>query len=381
VKINIFYIIILALALKVFYFVFALTVSKFDVGYQAKCNTGEFFSLFKRNDSFWYQKAAEEGYPKVTNPMDLGYSYGKHFKQSVWAHFPFYPLSIRAVETCLKLNFEQSAFVVSLIFSSASFIAFYLLCLNMFKLNERQSLLSTLSFMLFPFHYYYSMYYTEATFFTFLAFSFLSINKRKYWLTSILLIPLTLVRPNGIACLLPLFIYHIEVEGGFATFYASIKLFNWQKIKNVLWFLSAPLALAVYCIYQKYMTDHYFAFIKAQAGWYKEFMFPLLSLFRRGDLATQFNSVYTILFMLLAIVMAKKLPLSLNVLIWISMLLPMTSGSVSCMPRYISTIFPFSIYLASFFTNKKKGILILPVIFLLQLLTFYPWLIYHPFSF
>ena len=65
------------------------------------------------------------------------------------------------------------------------------------------------------------------------------------------------------------------------------------------------------------MTDHYFAFIKAQAGWYKEFMFPLLSLFRRGDLATQFNSVYTILFMLLAIVMAKKLPLSLNVLIWI----------------------------------------------------------------
>jgi len=380
-KKNIFYIILIALALKVIYLGFAVGVSKLNVGYSTGYTTNDFFSLFKRNDSFWYQKAAEEGYPKITNEMDLGYSYGKYFKQSVWAHFPLYPLSIRMVETLCNLDFSRSAFIVSLVFSITSFIGFYLLCLSVFKLDERRSFFSTLFFMLFPFHYYYSMYYTEATFFTCLAFSFINISKKRYVTMSFWLIPLTLARPNGIVCLLPLFIYYIEVEGGFICFYNNIKNWDWPKIKNVLWFFSAPLALAVYCIYQKYMTDHYFAYVKAQAGWYKEFMFPFLGLFRRGDLATQFNSVYTIVFMLMAIVMAKKIPLSLNILIWVSILLPMTSGSVACMPRYISAIFPFTIYMASFFVDRKRGILILPVLLLLQLLTFYPWLISDPFSY
>ena len=371
----------MALGLKIIYFGFAIGVSKLNIGYNTECTTTDFFSLFKRNDSFWYQKAAEEGYPKITKEIDLGYSYGKYFKQSVWAHFPMYPLSIRAVEAIFNLDFSRSAFIVSLLFSITSFIGFYFLCLIVFKLNERQSFFSTLFFMLFPFHYYYSMYYTEATFFTCLAFSFVCINQKKYAIMSLLLIPLTLVRPNGMACLLPLFIYYIEVEGGFIYFYTNIKNWNWSKIKTMLWFFSAPLTLAIYCMYQKHMTDYYFAFIKAQAGWYKEFMFPFLGLFRRGDLATQFNSVYTIICMLLAIFMVKKLPLSLNVLIWISILLPMTSGSVACMPRYISTIFPFTIYVASFFVNSKRGLLILPVLFLLQLLTFYPWLFSNPFSY
>ena len=380
-KKNIFYILLIACTLKIIYFAFAIAVSKFDLGYQVGCNTNDFFSLFKRNDSFWYQKVAEEGYPKITNPMDLGYSYGKYYKQSVWAHFPLYPLSVKSIELLFKLNFNQSASIISLIFASASFIGFYFICLYVFKLNEKQSFLSTLFFMLFPFHYYYSMYYTEATFFTFLAFSFVSISKKKYWLTSLLLIPLTLVRPNGITCVVPLFIYFIEVEGGFVSFYSAIKKGDWKKIIPVFYFLSSIIAMGIYCMYQKHMTNFYLAFVKAQAGWYKEFMFPLLALFRRGDIATQFNSVYTILFMLLAIFLCKRLPLSLNVLIWISILLPMTSGSVACMPRYISAIFPFSIYLASLFIDKKRGVLILPAFLLLQLLTFYPWIISHPFSF
>jgi len=198
---------------------------------------------------------------------------------------------------------------------------------------------------------------------------------------SLLLIPLTLVRANGIFCLIPLFIYFIEVEGGFRKFYFNLKMLHWQSIRNILCFLSGPIALGLYCIYQKQMTDYYFAFVKAQEGWYKEFMFPLLGLFRSGDVGTQFNSVYTIIFMIISIIAWKRFPLSLNVLIWISILLPLTSGSAACMPRYISVIFPLTIYITSFLINMKWKYYVLFGVLLLQLLTFYPWLISHPFSF
>jgi Gpi18-like mannosyltransferase len=380
-KKNIIKIIVLTLFLKIVYFSFALIVSELNTGYHIEFNKTEFISLFKRNDSYWYQTAAEQGYPKITNPLDLGYSYGKYYKQSVWAHFPFYPLSIRFVEKVSDLNFAYSAFILSIIFSISSFIAFYLLSINVFKINTNESFVYTMFFMFFPFHYYYSMYYTEAVFFAFLAFSFVFISKKKYLINSIFLIPLTLVRPNGIVCLLPLFIYFIEVEGGFKIFYFDVKALNWKKIRNSLYFLSGPIALGLYCIYQKHMTDYYFAFVKAQSGWYKEFMFPLLGLFRRSDVTTQFNSVYTIIFMIISIIAWKKFSLSQNIFIWISILLPLTSGSAASMPRYISVIFPITIYLTSFLISIKWKYPILLGVLSLQLLTFFPWLISHPFSF
>jgi hypothetical protein len=86
-KKNIIKIILLTLFLKIIYFAFALLVSKSEIntGYHTELTKAEFISVFKRNDSYWYQKAAELGYPKITNASDLGYSNGKYFKQSVWA--------------------------------------------------------------------------------------------------------------------------------------------------------------------------------------------------------------------------------------------------------------------------------------------------------
>jgi len=374
-------IMLIAIAIKFFYFFFALTITELNSGYTVNYSESDFFSLFKRNDSGWYQMAAEQGYPKISDPIDLGYSDGKYYKQSVWAFFPLYPILIRQTENLLNLGFQPAAFLLSIIFSISCFIAFYLLCFRIFKINEKESFIYTLFFILFPFHYYYSMYYTEAIFFTFLAFSFLSIHIKKYWLTSILIIPLTLIRPNGIVCLIPLFIYYIETEGGFKKFYSSLKTFNLKDNIQVMWFLTSPIAFGIYCIYQKNMTGYYFAFAMAQAGWYKEFMFPLFALFRRGDFATQFNSVYTIVFMIFSIIAWKKFPLSMNILIWISILLPMASGSALSMPRFISTIFPMTIYFTSFCIKTKIQYLILLLAFSLQLLTFYPWLIGAPISF
>ncbi len=224
----------------------------------------------------------------------------------------------------------------------------------------------------------YLFSYTEALFFSLLAFSFITVYLKKYWITSVLLIPLVLVRPNGIVCILPLYLFFIEQNEGIINYFKNNKS---NYLKDLLIFVSAPLSLLLYCFYQKSMTGFYLAFIKAQAGWYKQFMFPLLSLFRRSDFTTQFNSVYIIVVMILLIIYRKKFTLSMNLLIWINILLPMTSGSVACMPRYVSIIFPISIILGTYFIKINHYYLLLLGVFCLQLITFYPWLISHPFSY
>jgi Gpi18-like mannosyltransferase len=374
-------IVAITLLLKITYFCFAFVVSALDSNYDIACNETELVALFKRNDAAWYQRVADEGYPKITNPSDLGYSNGKDVKQSVWAFFPLYPLSVRYFGSLFGLDFDHSAFLLSLVFGATCFISFYFICIHVFKKPRKESFIATLFFMCFPFNYYYSMYYTEAVFFTLLAFAFVFIAQKKYGLASILFVPLVLVRPNGIVSLLPLFLYYIEVEGGFKAYLDYLKTWNWKKLGNMLYFISGPIALGLYCLYQKHMTNHYFAFAKAQAGWDKDFMFPLLGLFRQSSFATQFNSVYAIIFMIIGIFAWKKLPLSLNLLIWINILLPLSSGSAAGMPRYVSIAFPLTILLISSLTVSRFKYLILVGFLLIQLLTFYPWVIGDPFSF
>ena len=129
------------------------------------------------------------------------------------------------------------------------------------------------------------------------------------------------------------------------------------------------------------MTGYFFAFSIAQAGWYRELTFPLLSFFRRGDLATQFNSIFTILVIIYAIWNRKKLPFSLNVLILVSLLLPLFSGSVTSMTRFVSVIFPLFLILSSYIQKSNFKYTILFLVLSLHFLSLYGWIIDHPISY
>ena len=129
------------------------------------------------------------------------------------------------------------------------------------------------------------------------------------------------------------------------------------------------------------MTGFFFAFSIAQDGWYREATFPIMSFFRKGDLATQFNSIYTILVIIYAIWIRKKLPLSLNIFILVSLLLPLCSGSVTSMTRFISVMFPLFMVLSISIHGLKKKYVILTVILLFHFFSYYGWLINHPISY
>lgn len=371
------------LALKLVYLLFAHLLNDLKIAPQPHSISADgYITMGKKNDAYWYQRIANGWYPKITNKRDLGYSEGADFKQSEWAFFPFYPGLMRLTAQGLSLNFGQAAALWSFIFSLFAFTGFFWFCMLFHRGNAPLALFTTLLFILFPFHYYYAVFYTEAPFFTFLIFSFIAIHHRKLWLLPFLLIPLALIRPNGIVMIIPLYLYYLEREGMIAGYNLRWKtIFTGRNILRSLVFLAAPAAFLGYCYYQYVMTGFFFAFSIAQDGWYREFMFPLLAFFRRGDVATQFNSFYTIFVMLYAMLTWKRFPLSLNIFVWISLILPLCSGSVQSMARFMSAIFPLFIFLGEWLYLRKSRYVWLGIIAALHFLTFSFWLAQHPISY
>jgi len=374
---NILLLIAASIVLKVAYLVFAYYV----LDNPEVLTLDGYSSILNRNDASWYEKIANNWYPEITDVRDLGYSHDADFKQSEWAFFPLYPWLNRVMMSLFHITFNQSGFILSLLFSTLAFIGFYIFC-ELFTRDPKRSLYCSLVFLLFPFHYYFSMMYSEALFFTLLIFAFISIHNRKYYFIPFLLFPLALVRPFGIIALVPLYLYYLERENILVGYKLDLKtLFSRRNILKSLLFITGPIAFLLYLVYQKQMTDHYFAFSIAQAGWYREFRLPFLSFFRSGDFPTQFNSVFTILLIVFSAFIWKRNPLSLNIFIWLSILVPLCSGSVGSMPRFGSVLFPLTIIVGTWLYQNKCRSAILVLFFALQIFVFYYWLQWHPFSF
>lgn len=147
-------------------------------------------------------------------------------------------------------------------------------------------------------------------------------------------------------------------------------------------FLCIGLTFTGYCFYLNYMTGDYFAFATAQQGWYKKFtVIPFTSLFNTGNWRYQFYSIYTIVFMLIALVAITRIPISFQALIWTCMLLPLIAGSAQSMPRYITVIFPFSIIIGKYVSTFRYRNIIVFLFFIAHLWSFYYWLTEDPLTF
>ncbi|MCX6247980.1 MAG: hypothetical protein NTW10_09615 [Bacteroidetes bacterium] len=370
----------IALLVKLVYFGFAVILEKSGDTGADPLSFRAFTQIFEKNDSGWYLNIADSWYPKVTSRIELGYSHDADYRQSPWAFFPMYPLLLRTTHLSTGMSVHLAGFCWAIIFSLLSFLLFYQLCRE-FGIEEKESFYLTLVMIFFPFHYYFSVLYTEGIYFTFLALGFLSIKYNRYLLFSLIIMVLVMIRPNGIFMMVPLGLYFLENKGILEGYKLRREKIDRKSLYQSLSFLPGFLIFIAYCLYQKQMTNEYFAFSIAQAGWYRRFMFPLLAFFRQGNFATQFNSVYGIAMMIIAILAWKRFPLSLNLLIWISLIIPLCSGSVTSIQRFISVIFPLTIFFGSWMYKFRGRNWILAGLFGLQLFAFYFWLIQDPFSY
>jgi hypothetical protein len=365
------YLILASLLIKVLYVIVISLYTK-EMGVPQE----NWLEVFFRNDAGWYKSIVEGGYERITKIEDLGLVTSEYIKQSNWAFFPCYPLSIAFFTKLFGMSFMQGALCVSILASTACFLAFYRFTAFFLK-DDSKAYSIALLFIVSPFHYHFSMFYTEAVFLLFLLLSMLGIALRKYWMTVLCAAALVLVRPNGLICLLPLWLYMLE-QNGF-----TLKQINWNSlIKKSLVFVPAVLVFASYLLYQYLQTGYYNAFSLAQAGWMKTTTFPLLSLFKHGGLTNTVNSIYTCIVMVFALFSVKKLPLSMNVFIWLNLLLPLTAGSVISMTRYISVLFPlFILIAAASFKLPKSRYFLYALCLGLQVYLLKYWAISDPMSY
>jgi|694.fasta_scaffold60067_3 Gpi18-like mannosyltransferase len=370
-----------AIIVKLCYFVFAISLFESHLLPETISKRSIYtMELFKRNDSNWYEEIYKNGYPKMSE-ADWKQVDSLH-EQSTWAFFPLYPLSVKAIATITHTTFCQAGNIQALAFSLLCFSCFYFLAFEFFE-NEKKAFYCTLLFIIFPFHYYFSMLYSEAIFTFLVLFAFICIKKEKYYLLLIPVLLLPLARVNGIILLIPFAIAILEKEDIIDKTKLQLSKISTKTFFKLSILLVMILSFVAYAYYQFQMTSSYTAFSMAQSGWWRELKMPYASFFARGDLQAQFNSVYTILTMIVAIISFRKLPLSYNVFIWISLLFPLISGSTQSMQRFIIVLFPFMFLFGDFIYTKipKWKNVLLVVLFLLQLTTFYYWILGDPFSY
>ncbi|KAA3636758.1 MAG: hypothetical protein DWQ02_07760 [Bacteroidetes bacterium] len=326
-----------------------------------------------KKDAQWYKKIAENGYPKSENEgrkvNKTDFSKG----QSSWAFFPGYPIINRWVASLFSITYEQAAFITSILFSMGALIFCYLFFHGYWE-DTKKAFWGSLLIMLFPFQFYQSMFLTEAPFLMFMAGSFYAVQNQKPVLLILLLVPLVLIRPNGLIILLPLYLFYLERANIPIN---SILRFR-KSFHGLALMVPAVIAFLLYGVFQYNSTGFFLAFSQAQQGWDKSFLFPLASLFRYGDLNAQVTSWYVILLGIFLAAHWRKMPLSFNALVWISLLLPLSAGSTNSIIRYMSVVFPVFMLLTDMIMTLTRKKIIMIVIYLLHMGSFVLWLNDNP---
>jgi Gpi18-like mannosyltransferase len=375
---KILYIILIALGVKVCYVLFAVayndrTQQKVDLR-----SISSILDVFKRNDSYWYEKIATSGHEKIT-PDQLGKCTREVIEQSYYEFLPLYPAIVGITMSLTHLGFNGPAFFYSLIFSLLAFILFYYFA-KLYTGDESKSFWATVILILFPFHYYFSMFYTESLYLLLLLGCFIAVHQRKNLLLAVLLGFLVLVRPNALFMAIPLFIYYFERH--YSLNIREIFRRNWKEYIPLLAFAAAPAVMILYGVYLKYMTGDFFAYITARRGWCLYSTFPWEPLLRMKSWGDYFKFFYIMFFGLLSLVFIRKIPLSMQALIWINLLLPLTSNMIT-LPRFISTIFIFPIIFGGWFSDYKWPVrlTLALILFASQLITFTFWLTSSEFSY
>lgn len=320
--------------------------------------------VYFNSDSGWYAKIIQYGYSGVPDAIRAEYQ----IPNQHYAFFPLYPMAVRML-VLGGLSLNVAAFLLNMVTLYLLIRVGFLLMLQC-GLNALQAKRSLQLLLLFPFSLHLYFVYTESVFLLLLFSGFLMIA-RGHWLGfSVSAVLIVWCRPNGLLCALPFGLYMLEQHAGY-----SVKgLASAFRRPAFYTLLLMPAAFLFWMWMQGQLSGDVLAFSKAQAGWNKKGMLPLLALFRTGFWQDQLVSVYCICAIILAAFSFRKWPMSFNVLVWLNLMLPLSAGSVVSMGRYIAVLFPFYMRLQSFVDKRRHFRWLLVLLVLLQILCLNLWL-------
>lgn len=283
------------------------------------------------------------------------------------AFFPLWPLLIKIFSSS-GIPIGIIMYILSALFGYLTFILFFLLAKGLIGASKAK--LSLLLFALFPSTMFIHAAYTEGLFLTLTLLSFLFLERKYYFMATLIAGISLATRIVGIAL----------VVAFSKKFYSSYKRIG---IYRILFYAVLGISgLLSYIIFLQINYGDPLYFIKAQNDWCAsqgrcDFKFPLTSLIQYANLiligwvkpnlsSTFIDWLAASSFLILLIPVLKRLGFSYFIYSLIVLILPLFSSTVG-MIRYVLVAFPVFFIFPTIIRSRLIFYLICLILFLLQL--------------
>ena len=284
-----------------------------------------------------------------------------YFASIEYAFAPLFPILIKIISPI----FFGNLLITGLIISNLSFLLFLYLIHKFVKAKFTASIANTtiISLIVFPTTYFAAAYYSESIFLLLAILSFYLLHLKKYTLASLFAGFALLTRFVGIFLFFSLTINYLE----------DIK-FNVKRInhKIIVFFLSL-LPFAAYCFYLNIKFADPFYFFTAQANWYRAISHPLTTIYHYIAVNTftrpfrdYLELFLTLLFLIILLLGHRKIPFSWWLFSFFALIIPVSTGTLMGMPRYLLASFGTFIILAIYLSKTKLRYLVWTISLALQ---------------
>jgi len=275
-----------------------------------------------RWDAFWYQDIAQNLYAD---------------KAAKLAFFPLYPLAVRGVAVLSGLSAHVAGILLS---NLAAAVALAVLYAAYMPRLGRQAMVGAVVFMaLWPAGHYLSGMYAESFYLLWAAAAFAAFRAERLCLCGLAGALAAASRPTGIV-LLPVFMLARLME-------------HRRFARRDLWLLlvaAGPVAYALYCLA---VFGDPLAFMRAQAGWQREFAMPwasglmalwdvpqALALRHEVDVANLMDAGALLLALGLSGAVWRRVGAAEALFLLATVGMALTTGSTRSLARFLATAFP-----------------------------------------
>ena len=360
-----------AIAFRTFSALLALFVNVLFPNYQPEQFTvfgspSAFWDAFARYDSGWYWQIARYGYTSGVG----GYVEGG---RSSIGFFPAYPLLMRYVGRGFgrrSVDLYLGGLTISWVaFAAAMVLVFYLARLDV---SRRRASWAVLLTAIFPFAFFYGAVYSEALFLAATLGCVYLFRTRRWILGGLCGALATATRVNGIM-MWPALAWIVWQQVGAANA-ASRR----DRIHAAAGLLLVPLGIGAYSLYIFDITGRPFEWVATIERWgYHPGGSPLSALWNLGDslgrhpyafVAGERMAPYdslnglAALFAILAVPFVwRSLGAAYGAFMAANLWLPLSSGQVEGMGRYVTVLFPLFIWLAK--VCPRRVLIVVAVVF------------------
>lgn len=287
-----------------------------------QCTAWQSIDMWVRWDAHFYTLIAQDGY-------------GTDLAGLRAAFFPLYPLVVRALRAMWPMQTYVAALLVNNLCDVGAWYAFAHLARR--RLGIVRGGWALLAFAAFPTRNFGFSAYTEGLFLLLCVLAYLAYERHHAWLCALTCALASATRPPGIFCGLALFADNLwQRHGGLVNGREALRL--------GLASCAAPAGLLLYMIFLQARFGDALAFLRLQAVWGRGWHGPWSTWLAHGEPLDHLAMWGAALGCALG--MKRGVPLRDTLLIGCGIVVPMLSGRVVSMARFVGVLFPLFLLVA-----------------------------------